>query len=464
MSPRRTRRRRWFGTSTPDRLLPRDGGEDADVGGGERVGEVVLELGHLRDLGPGGELELVTAHVRAADRAQQAGLDPEVAQRLEQGLGGRVAVAHVGPWVGLALVERLARRQLVVDLLRLGDPVPGARLAHRSGVGGRGLALARAGCAVGLLVARRSLLVGELAGPRLGGPLLRGIVVGSHCDGVGLVVHQPLGLEGLGLAGPADGDLLAGGVAPCVGLGAESLGPHGARDVAGPGACPAHRPAGRAEHGGNRGPGQQQRSGDEHEQHEDVRPEPLEQGRRGPVEALPDGAAVLDHELLLEQVVAVRALGPQACGLGREREQQCREHEDAAGVERRRSLDQRPGDQRTSPGAERDRDHIGDPAERLREPLGDPAADPAAVPAEVEDEGEVDGRGDQGEADDVVVALLEPLDQVARVAARSASAAGRPAVRGPAPRRRARAAPLAGLLGPGEDHAQGRARGRPLRA
>ena len=105
-----------------DGPLAGDRGEDADVGRGQRVGEVVLELGDLADLGPGRELQLVAADVRAGDGADQLRLDPEVAERLEQRLGGPLHVAAVGAAVArLGDVEQLLRRQLVVDLVRLGD-------------------------------------------------------------------------------------------------------------------------------------------------------------------------------------------------------------------------------------------------------------------------------------------------------------------------------------------------------
>ena len=78
--------------------------------------------------------------------------------------------------------------------------------------------------------------------------------------------------------------------------------------------------------------------------------EALEEGRRGPVEALADGAAVGDHEPLLEVVVAAGMIGAEPGGLRGEGEQQRGEHQDPAGVQRRRGLDQRPRDQRAAPG------------------------------------------------------------------------------------------------------------------
>ena len=53
-----------------------------------------------------------------------------------------------------------------------------------------------------------------------------------------------------------------------------------------------------------------------------------------------------------------------------------------------------------------------DPADQVFEPGFEPVADLAAVPAEEQHEGQVDAGGDQEEADQVEVALLQPLGQV----------------------------------------------------
>ena len=47
------------------RLLARDRRQDADLGGRERIAQVVLQLSHLRDLGTRCELELVAGDARA---------------------------------------------------------------------------------------------------------------------------------------------------------------------------------------------------------------------------------------------------------------------------------------------------------------------------------------------------------------------------------------------------------------
>src|SRR6185437_16009234 len=112
-----------------DGLLAGDRRQDPDVGRGERVGEVVLELRDLRDLRPGRQLELVAAHMGAADRADDLRLDPEVPERLEQVAGDLLVIALVRALVGRAALEHLVRDgRLVVDLLRLGDAAP--LLAH----------------------------------------------------------------------------------------------------------------------------------------------------------------------------------------------------------------------------------------------------------------------------------------------------------------------------------------------
>ena len=67
-----------------DRLLARDRREDADLGRRERIREVVLEAGDLRDLRAGRELELVADDARAGDRADDRRVDAEVRERLDE--------------------------------------------------------------------------------------------------------------------------------------------------------------------------------------------------------------------------------------------------------------------------------------------------------------------------------------------------------------------------------------------
>ena len=112
-----------------DRLLAGDRREDADVGGGERVGDVVLQLGDLRDLGAGREAQLVARHARAGDLPDHLGLDAEVAQRLDQQLGDLVLVGGVGALALGRVAQQLRLGQRVAEALGLGHG--GAALALR---------------------------------------------------------------------------------------------------------------------------------------------------------------------------------------------------------------------------------------------------------------------------------------------------------------------------------------------
>ena len=76
---------RQVGHLDADGLLAGDRRQDADLGRGERVGEVVAQRRDLADLRARRELELVARDARAGDGADQAGLDAEVLQRLGQG-------------------------------------------------------------------------------------------------------------------------------------------------------------------------------------------------------------------------------------------------------------------------------------------------------------------------------------------------------------------------------------------
>ena len=79
-----------------DRLLARDRREDADLGRRERVGEVVLERGDLRDLRARRELELVARHARAGDLADERRVDAEVRERLHERVADPVGRGKIG--------------------------------------------------------------------------------------------------------------------------------------------------------------------------------------------------------------------------------------------------------------------------------------------------------------------------------------------------------------------------------
>ena len=74
----------------------------------------------------------------------------------------------------------------------------------------------------------------------------------------------------------------------------------------------------------------------------------------------------------------------------------------------------------SAPAGEGQRRDVGDPAGGVLERPLQPLAHRPSVPAHVEDEPQVDAGGDQPEADQVEVALLEPLRQRAGIATRLA--------------------------------------------
>ncbi len=117
-----------------DGLLARDRREDADLGRGERVREIVLERRHLRDLRARRELELVADDAGPGDLTHDRGVDAEVRERLhEQVCGARARLARpLGrgrrrleqrairqPVVGAAQCRREDGRLLVRDRVRL---------------------------------------------------------------------------------------------------------------------------------------------------------------------------------------------------------------------------------------------------------------------------------------------------------------------------------------------------------
>ena len=110
-----------------DGLLARDRGEDADVGRGQRVGEVVLEVADLVHLDAGRQAQLVARDVRAGDGADDLGLDPEVAERLDE----RRCDALLVGGVGLVVLGRRAAQQLGVGQVEVAVDRRAAAAARR---------------------------------------------------------------------------------------------------------------------------------------------------------------------------------------------------------------------------------------------------------------------------------------------------------------------------------------------
>ena len=388
-----------------DGLLAGDRGEDADVRRGQRVGEVVLELGDLGDLDPGREAQLVARDVRARDHADHARLDPEVAERLGQLGGDLLLPGRVGP-------ARL-----------------GARALEEGGVGDRPLEVGRLGH-LGAVAALRGELLGGRVGARDAGLVGLG-VLGE--------VRLLFGLRQLG-GGPFRGRLEVLGVAEHVGQRLVVL-REGARDRArarrraelergqllGRRAAPldggadlargrGDRVAGGLDHAGDRGAGEQQHRGGEEEERDRVRAEVAERGRDAPVEPLPHDAAARLDPLRLPRDRA--AAGPDPERAGGEAEADRGEQADRAGLEGAHGGEHRPQHEDRAGRHQRRRDDVVAGAEQHLQALDRAVAGLAAVPAEVDDEGEEDRGGHEAEPDDVEVALLE-LRQPGRGATRA---------------------------------------------
>jgi hypothetical protein len=151
------------------RLLARDRSQDADVGRGERVGDVVLQLRHLRHLRARREPDLVPGHARPRHATDDLGLDAEVTQRLDQQLRDLLLVRRVGRLRAGRAAEHRGLGKLVVELLGLRHGRAAA--PHRRELqlgGGLVLGLAGRGDHLPLDLLQRVVLVG-LDRLRLGG-------------------------------------------------------------------------------------------------------------------------------------------------------------------------------------------------------------------------------------------------------------------------------------------------------
>ena len=133
-----------------DGLLARDRREDADLGGRQRVREIVAQAGDAGDLRARGELELVARHARAGDGADEAGLDAVLGERAEQRardpLGVRIAADR-----GRALAQHArvgqagtaARRRARASTIDLRQLERVGRLGRRAADRGRTAAAGR---------------------------------------------------------------------------------------------------------------------------------------------------------------------------------------------------------------------------------------------------------------------------------------------------------------------------------
>ena len=304
----------------PDGLLAGDRREDPDVSRRQRVRQVILERCDLRDLRPGGELELIAAHVRAGDHADHPRVDAEVLERLQERLRRRLAVLGVGPRVSLALREHVRVGRRVVGLIGDRDPVLGPLVPH-----GRQLdrLVDRIRVRVALAKDRNRLWDGL---PRLrvvrvrlvvreGALAARGPCLG---DWLFLVLgFLPLGLvrENLRFVRASDLDVHVVRLVPAGKRRREAVVPGGAGDVCRCARCAARRNARALDEVRDRHARQEQDAREKQKDCEDLRAHPLKERRRSPIERFADGATVAAEEVGLEvarDVPACRVQG-QAC-------------------------------------------------------------------------------------------------------------------------------------------------------
>ncbi len=229
--------------------------------------------------------------------------------------------------------------------------------------------------------ARGGLIGGEF--PRLGGfdlvslPFAVGRA-GRRLDLRAVEVAERLRHERLGRIRARDLDLLSARL--------EALEPvqaQGLRELTGTGAGPARHAAGPrddARHGGAR---EQQQAAEEHQHREDVGAETLEERRGGPIEGFACGAPVHVEEAMLEVPVAGGMLRPEPGSLRRKAEQQRREQQHGAGVQRAGCGKKRAHDERPAPARQRERNDVSDSPggrrQRALQPLPHRSAVPAAV-------------------------------------------------------------------------------------
>ena len=100
----------------PDRRTPRDRGQDPDVGGRHRVGDVLLQGGDPSDLDARAELELVAGDRRADRHADQHRVDAVLLERLLQRLPAPLDLGAVDRLLGGAGEVRQRRQRPLADL------------------------------------------------------------------------------------------------------------------------------------------------------------------------------------------------------------------------------------------------------------------------------------------------------------------------------------------------------------
>ena len=268
-----------------DRLLAGDRREDADVGRRQRVGEVVLQLGHLRDLRPRRQPQLIARDVRSGDGADHLRLHAEVPERLDQ--ARRDALLPGG--VRARLLAGRARQQLPASgssQTKSGSSVTASRSrpcgvsAAAIGVGDARRSPPRSSSVDRSSADLRSASVHGLARePAVALQRLARARARSSCDGPSTWVARTTSSSGAGsgtdtatrsaASSPRSRAPLARGVArPRPARPRVRARAHHARRV-------GETAAGRAERAGERGSGQQDHAGEQQEHDEDADPDAL---------------------------------------------------------------------------------------------------------------------------------------------------------------------------------------------
>ncbi len=391
-----------------DRGLARDRGEDSDVGRRQRVGEVVLEPGDLRDLDPRRQPELVAGDVGTGHAPDHLRLDPEVAERLEQSLGNLFLAGRVGLG-GLAgrPHEKARPRHPPDEIGIVGDrgsvaPLRG-EIFRADGPARRSFAVLIVGVVRGtvafaiLILERQLLLVGGVDRRRLDMGGTDDQFVGLRLLNERLICEIPAGaLVGIDAPRRMGGGSDRRGRACQIAAGAAQ------RHGRGGGVA-----AGTADRRSERGSREQDHPRQQHEHSQDVRAGGREQMRGDPEVALADDSAALLERRRMP--VLLRRRGPWADPerSGRERQRQRERHAQGPGSQRtdRRSPvpreDQRPGQH------QRGRHHIADGAEQEpRRPHGS-VAERASTPMQVGDAAEEDPDRDQRQREHVDLVGLE---------------------------------------------------------
>ena len=109
----------------------------------------------------------------------------------------------------------------------------------------------------------------------------------------------------------------------------------------------------------------------------------------------------------VEEAVPGHVSGTQSERAGGQAEREGGAQAEAAGAEGPHARQHRPQHEQSADHEQRDRRQVARPAEQEEDPVGHRLAHLSPGPAQVEDGREIDRQGDEAQADDVEVVLLE---------------------------------------------------------